>query len=281
MPAQVPRLITLDVGRTPAERQSRREPLCIAELLSLIEELANLGVARIRLLLHDVEAIDDLERLIQYARRRRCAITTVCRTHADAASIATIAEAGPEAIAIPLHSHMADVHHAVGSEIEWSQSIHLATAVHETGLPLEIETTITSQNALPLMPLREVVESLHAASWHLDFSSSRLTDAIATTAAVTLIHIAASGGMRVSVHELPFLRQIVRRHPTLPVVLTVSGAEEGMHVSWSGDVRSNGIVIGNVRVQTFDTIQELSRGYRSPGDGFGASRPCHRSEFFR
>ena len=164
MTAQVPRLITLDVGRTLAERQSKREPLCIAEMLSLIEELADLGVERIRLLLHDVEAIDDLERLIQYARRRRCAVTAVCRTHVDAACIATIAEAGPDAI------------------------------------------------------------------------------------------------------ELPFLRQIVRPHSTLPVVPALSGADEAMHVSWSGDVSSGGIVLGNVRVQTFDTIQELSRvSTRTPG----------------
>jgi len=158
MTFQALRLIVLDVGNKPAERLPKIEPLCIAEMLSLIEELADLGVERIRLLLHDAEAIDDLERLIEYARRRRCAVTTVCRTHADAASIATIAGARPDAIAIPLHSHTADVHHAVGSEIEWSESIHLAAAVHETDIPLEIETAITPQNALALMPLSEVVD---------------------------------------------------------------------------------------------------------------------------
>jgi len=279
MTFQALRLIVLDVGNKPAERLPKIEPLCIAEMLSLIEELADLGVERIRLLLHDAEAIDDLERLIEYARRRRCAVTTVCRTHADAASIATIAGARPDAIAIPLHSHTADVHHAVGSEIEWSESIHLATTVHETGIPLEIETAITPRNALALMPLGEVVESLHAASWHLDFSRVRLSDAIATAAATALVHIAASGRLRISVHELPLLRRGDRNL----ALVTTTGADEAMHVSWSGDVRTGGVILGNVRVQTFDTIQELSRGYAAthlPPAGSRALRPCHRSEFF-
>jgi len=264
MTFQVPRLITLDVGRSSAGRQTKREPLCIDEMLSLAGELADLGVARMRLLLHDVNAIDDLERLTAYARRRRCAVTVVCRTHADAASIGAIAEARPDAIAIPLHSHTAEIHKLVGGGIDWSWSIHLASAVHETGLLLEIETAITPGNALPLMPLSEVVESLHAASWHLDFSQARLNDAISTAAATALIHIAASGCLRLSVHELPFLRQIVRQHATLLPLLLMTDAAEAMHVSSSGDVRVSGIVVGNVRVQTFDTIQERSRSYVLP-----------------
>jgi hypothetical protein len=256
-----PRLVTLDIGHRSIDRHAKTEPLCIDEMLSLIGELADLGVGRMRFLLHDVEAIDDLERLIQYARGRRCATTAVCRTHADAASIAAIACARPDAIAIPLHSHSADVHDAVGSEIEWSQSIHLATAVHETGMPLEIETAIEPRNALPLMPLSEVVESLHAASWHLDFSHARLSDGIATSAATALIHIAASGRLRVSVHELPFLHQIVRQHASGLPLMAITGAADTMHVSWSGDVRRGGrdIVVGNVRIHALDTIQELSR----------------------
>lgn len=282
MTFQVPRLITLDVGRTPADRQTTREPLCIDEMLSLVEELADLGVARIRLLLHDVGAVDDLERLIPYARRRRCAVTVVCRTHADAASIGIIAEARPDAIAIPLHSHTADIHNSIDGQIGWSGSIHLAAAVHETGIPLEIETAVTPRNALPLMPLSEVVESLHAASWHLDFSRARLSDALATSAATALIHIAANGRLRVSVHELPFLRQIVRQHATLLQVLMMTDAAEAMHVSSSGDVRSGGIVVGNVRIQTFEAIQERSRSYVRgiPDAGLRVLQPCRRSELF-
>ncbi|HEX7680332.1 MAG TPA: radical SAM protein [Thermoanaerobaculia bacterium] len=284
MTFQIPRLITLDVGRPSAGRQTKREPLCIDEMLSLAEELADLGVARMRLLLHDVSAIDDLERLTAYARRRRCAVTVVCRTHADAASIGAIAEAMPNAIAIPLHSHTADIHKLVDGGIDWSWSVHLATAVHETGIPLEIETAITPGNALPLMPLSEVVESLHAASWHLDFSHARLSDAITTSAATALIHIAARGRLRVSVHELPFLRQIVRQHTVLLPLLMMTDAAEAMHVSSSGDVRVNDIIVGNVRVQTFDTIQERSRSYvvsGIPDAGLRVVQPCRRSEFFQ
>lgn len=260
-----PRLVTLDIGRPSIDRQTAVEPLCIDETLSLIGELADFGVERMRFLLHDAEALDDLERMIQYARRRRCAVTAVCRTHVDTASIAVIAGAGPDAIAIPLHSHIADVHHAVGNEIEWSQSIHLATTIHDTGIPLEIETAILPMNVLPLMPLSEVVESLHAASWHLDFSNARMSDALATSAATALIHIAASGRMRITVHELPFLRAVVLQHAaglpaaTAPLVATTSAAE-AMHISQAGDVHTSGtgILLGNARVQTLDTMQELS-----------------------
>lgn len=264
-----PRVITFDIGRPPTDRFTTAEPLCIAEMLSLIEELADLGVERIRLLLHNVEALDDFERLIHYARGRRCKVTAVCRAAADAASITAIAAAKPDAIAVPLHSHTADIHRAVAGEIDWSQSIYLARTVRETGMALEIETTITSGNALPLLPLSEVVESLHAASWHLDFSRARLSDAIATSAATALVHIAASGRMRVSVHELPLLRGIVRRHaaglpPATPPLVVTTGVTDTMHVSWSGDVQTGGVVVGNVRAQTLDTIQELSRARRKP-----------------
>jgi hypothetical protein len=266
-----PRIITLDIGHRSIDRRPTAEPLCIDEMLSLIGEFADLGVERMRFLLHDVKAIDDLERLIQYARRRRCAVTVVCRTHADAASIVAIAEVEPDAIAIPLHSHTADVHHAVGSEIEWSQSIHLATTVHETGTPLEIETSILRTNALPLMPLSEVVESLHAASWHLDFSNARLSDALATSAATALIHIAASGRIRISVHELPFLRQIVLQHAaglpaaTPPLVATTSAAE-AMHVTWAGDVRTTeaDIFAGNIRLQALAVIFDRTGTFGAP-----------------
>ena len=283
MTFQVPRLITLDVGRPSAGRQTKREPLCIDEMLSLTGELADLGVARIRLLLHDVSAIDDLERLTAYARRRRCAVTVVCRTHADTASIGDIADARPDAMAIPLHSHNAEIHKLVDGGMDWSWSIHLASAVHDSGIPLEIETAITPGNALPLMPLSEVVESLHAASWHLDFSHARLSDAITTSAATALIHIAARGHLHVSVHELPFLRRIVGEHATLPGALMMTDAAEAMHVSSSGDVRVNDVVVGNVRVQTFDTIQERSRSYVQrgiPDAGYRVLQPCRHSELF-
>jgi hypothetical protein len=275
------RIVTLDVGHRLVDRRTMVEPLCIDEMLSLIGELADLGVERMRFLVHDVEAIDDLERLIPYARRRRCAVTAVCRTHVDTASIVAIAEAGPDAIAVPLHSHIADVHRAVGSEIAWSQSIHLATTVLDTGIPLEIETTILPRNVLPLMPLSEVVESLHAASWHLDFSNARLSDALATSAATALIHIAANGRLRISVHELPFLRTIVLQHAaglpaaTPPLVATTSAAE-AMHISRTGDVRTSnaGILVGNVRAQALDTMQEPSRAFVAPAyDGTTAPLP--------
>lgn len=282
MTCQVPRFITLDVGRPSDGRPTKREPLCIDEMLSLAGELADLGVARMRLLFHDVRAIDDLERLTAYARRRRCAVTVVCRTHADAASIRDIADARPDAMAIPLHSHTAEIHKRVDGGIDWSWSIHLASAVHETGIPLEIETAVTPGNALPLMPLSEVVESLQAASWHLDFSHARLNDAVSTSAATALIHIAARGRLRVSVHELPFLRRIVRQHAPLLPLLTMTDAAEAMHVSSAGDVRVSDLVVGNVRVQTLDTIQERPPGYVLPAiadAGMRVLQPCRRTVF--
>jgi hypothetical protein len=55
-----------------------------------------------------------------------------------------------DAIAIPLHSHTADIHKSVDAGDRLEPEHHLATAVHETGIPLEIETAITARNALPL-----------------------------------------------------------------------------------------------------------------------------------
>lgn len=54
-----PSLVTLDIGHRSIDRHAKIEPLCIDEMLSLIGELADLGVERMRFLLHDVEAIDD------------------------------------------------------------------------------------------------------------------------------------------------------------------------------------------------------------------------------
>jgi len=264
-----PRLVVLDLGHPSPDRLSgATERLCIAELLSLVNELADLGVGETRLVLHDIDALDDLARLIEYARRRRCSVTAVWLARADAGAIGEVASAKPDAIAVPLHSHTAATRQANdGKVMDWNGSIHLAAAVRSTGSPLEIETAMVPTNALPILPLSEAVESLHPASWRLDFSHARLTEASAAAVATAIAQVAELSHMHVSVHELPALRRLIMQRPTqlLPAhqaLLATTGAAESMHITWSGDVQNDGdLVAGNVRLQTLAAIYQRSPVY--------------------
>jgi hypothetical protein len=261
-----PCLVTLDIGRSTYDQAAGSEPLCFAEQLSIVDEIADLGVGQLRLLFHDREEIESVVRLTEYARRRRCAVTVVLRTEVEESLIREISALKPAAIAIPLHSHAAALHQAIaGRVIEWSRSIHLAAAVWESGAELEIESAIATQNAFPLQPLCEVVEALHASSWRLDFSRSSLPHGTATAAANAIVHAASACRTRITVHDLPLLRGILRRplgEPQRnPPFLTTTASADSMHLTWFGDVRTGETatpIAGSVRIQTLAAIYELS-----------------------
>jgi hypothetical protein len=253
-----PRLVTLDIGRNLRDQTDGGEPLCFAEQLSIIGEIASLGVGetRLRLLFHDPDEIESVVRLTDYARRRHCQVTVVCHTAIDGPLMREICALKPHAIAVPLHSHDAALHDSLaGPGPDWSQSIHLATALRLAGAMVEIESTLTSRNLNHLLPLSEVVESLQAASWRLDYSRANITGELASAAAVAILHIAATGGLQLIVHGLPQLDRALPyataglRPAMLPFLESTSSAD-AMHISWFGDLHAGATlspVAGSVR----------------------------------
>ena len=265
-----PRLVVIDLGRPSFGHEGEAaERLCIDELVSIVNELADLGIAETRLVLHDLDAIDDLARLIEYARRRRCSVTAVWRAPGDGAEIADIARAKPDAIAIPLDTTVAAIRmrRADRNVLEWSRSVLLAEAVRVTGAPLEIETQILPGHSVPILCLSEVVESLRPASWRIDFSHARLTEPAAAAVAAAIAEVAEQGHVHLSVHELPPLGRLVRQRmaalrPADSALLVMSGAAESMHITWCGDVQTDSsLLAGNIRHQTLEAIYELSPAY--------------------
>lgn len=256
-----PRLVTLHL---PDRAAQSHEVLCTDELLVLVDELADAGVNAARFFVRDPHVADDSLRVIEHARRRKLAPVAALRGAADSSAIALLAEAGASTIAIPLHSHNATTHEAVEEHGDWGRSVHLANVVRDFGAALEIETRVTSINAVPLLPLLEVVDTLECARWRLDFHD--MHSGVATTAATTLLlHAASRGGLQVIVHGLPQLRQAIETpvgdlpRPNLRC-LTMIDAGEAMEISACGDIRIEGSACGfpaNVRQMAIDAVYRL------------------------
>ena len=263
--SSVPSLITIDFR--PGVRRPGREPLCIDELLVLVDEIADLGVPHARFVVPAGEPDEDVLRTIEHAQRRKLhpavAFDGAFNRCAEQPLLCAIAEAGASAIAVPLHSHNAAIHRSVGGpDARWSQSIRLASLVRDCGVPLEIETRITHANALPLFPLMEMIEAMHGAQWRLDFRGSNAGDTVATTMSIVILHAAASGRLRIIVHDFPQLAAVLTtrcglfRTPDL-ANLTIINAGEAMRVSRCGDIAFDDREprhAGNIRSQPIDFL---------------------------
>jgi hypothetical protein len=218
------------------------EPLCVEEMLALINELADLGVPALRFTTDAIAASDGMLRAVEHARRRKLAPIVALRGRADGTLIGPIVEAGAAAIAIPLHSHVASIHRAVAeSRSHWSRSIALAGVVRDSGGALEIETHVTPLNVFPLLPLMEEIEVLGAARWRLTFDGSNFGRTAAITASTVVMHAAARERLRIVVHGLPQVSAILANplgwfQPPELTNLTLIHTDETMRISCCGDV---------------------------------------------
>jgi hypothetical protein len=264
-----PRLVTIDLSSMPfADAAIGAQPLCIEEMLSLINELADLGVPAVRFTIDATEASDGMLRAIEHARRRKLAPIVTLRGCSDGALIGPIVKAGAATIAVPLHSHVASIHQAVAEgHGDWSRSIGLAGLVRDAGGSLEIETCVTSANALPLLPLMEEIEVLGAAQWRLTFDGSNIGSALAITASTAVMHAAARDRLQIIVHDLPQLSAILAKplgwfQPPVLTNLKIMNAGEAMRISYCGDVyfdQPGSGRAGSIRQALIDAIEPLLR----------------------
>jgi len=259
MLVHVPRLVTIEVGSSPGS-------LCAEEILSVINEIADLTVGSARFVLHDHEAIDTLVRVAEHAQYRDVnAIISLPR--GDERALRAAASIAPAAIALPLQSHCEMLHDAIAGDCcTWRETAAFAAIARHEGIAVELETRVVSANAYELVTIAGVATALHASRWRVDFSLVKPHP----SATSVILGVAGRGALAITVHALPQLRLALLQQMTgdfrVPDLRRLSSIDraESVHIAHDGAVvipgRANEIA-GSVRRQTVAGIFNGSETY--------------------
>lgn len=244
----VPRLVTIEAGSAPGS-------LCLEEILSLVNEIAELTVGTVRFVLRDGGALDTLLRAAEHAQYRNVD-AIISLPHADEHSLQAAREITPAAIALPLQSHREEL----------AETAAFAAIARQGSIPVELETHVTVANATQLVSIASVATALHAQRWRVDFSAVKPHP----SAAGLILAVVERGGLAVTVHALPQLRLALlhqmtteQRVPDLRMLSSIDRVES-MHVAHDGAViipRRAHEIAGSVRRQTIAGIFNSSPSY--------------------
>lgn len=251
MPAASPRVVTIEI----AHEDAGREPaLCAAEILSVVNGLADIHIGCIRFVATAPDHDRKLLRAVRMAAQRNLP-ATVSMAIADEALVRELASVRPTAIAVPLHGATAAVHTLVAPALGWSDSIALAVAARVERAAMEVETRVTPSSLGQLERLATLLESLDAQRWALDFSGIDLQDDARATEEL-LLDLAGRDRLDLTVYDLPRLRQRIlerlRRGATVPDLrrLSLIDTAQCIRIANSGEIFTEGPrseSIGHVR----------------------------------
>lgn len=248
-----PRVVTIEI----AHEDAGREPaLCAAEILSVVNGLADIHVGCLRFVATASDHDRKLLRAVRLAAQRDLP-ATVSMAVADEALLRELALVRPTAIAVPLHGATAGVHTLAAPALGWSDSIALAVAARIERATLEVETRVTPSCLGQLERLATLIESLDAQRWALDFSGIDLQhDARATEE--LLLDLAGRDRLFLTVYDLPRLRQRIlerlRRRAAVPDLrrFTLIDTAQCLRIANDGEIFTEGPrceSIGHVRRQ--------------------------------
>ena len=252
---RIPKIVTLAIGEDPTASPSSTHLLCADEILSLINELADLHVGSVRFALRDTGAVDSLSRASAHAIRRGL-LTTITLDASEDDIVADAIALAPFAIAVPLHGP------ALGGG--WHDTTRTIATIRDGKVPVEVESRITRTNATGLLPLWAAASIAGATRWRIDCGVERLPAALTASVASMILDVAAGDDVSIIVHELPVLRivllqEITRRHYRVPDLrrLTLLDAADTLFISARGDVQRSewsGETLGNVRLESIEQL---------------------------
>jgi hypothetical protein len=258
----VPRLVTIEIGGSGGrDIPDARKPLCPDELVTIVNELADLRVRTVRFAVLDTMDRGILSRPAAHARHRGLATIVALLTPPAKDAVRDIALLRPTTIAVPLNGHIAAIHGAIPGGLAWGDAVAITTTIAHSGVPPAIETRASCYNAASLRPLAELIENLGVTLWSIDFRDVQLPPQTLSMAADVILDIAARDVLTIAVHDLPIIRPALlgRLHTAARRVpdfrrLDLLERGETIVISADGDVTRDGLVVGNVRTQAVNRV---------------------------
>lgn len=285
-----------------ADAQPRRSPreLDHAEGMRLIDDLAGFGSPILVLTGGDPLTRDDLEELAAHATARglRVALTPSATPRVTDERIRALVDAGVRRVALSVDGATAATHDGMrqvpGS---YARTLRILNAVHDAGVPIQVNSTVTRHTVGELEQLADLVASLGPAMWSVFFlvavGRGQQTDMLTPEAHEEAFELLADLDerlpFRVKVTEAPPFRRIVATRaaragvaPRPEQMLPVRDGKGFMFVSHEGDVCPSGFLpvsAGNVRDLSPVAIYRDSELFRSLRDDDALRGKCGRCGF--
>lgn len=237
-----------------ADAQATRHPdeLTTAEGKELLESVSEFGANQLVVLSGgDPCKRDDLSELVAYGTDTGLSMT-LTPSGTDALTgpvIEELADAGLRRIALSIDGPDPTSHDEFrGEEGSFEQTMRAAKAVHDAGLPLQINTTVCQWTVDYLPAMRELVDDLDAVLWSVFFlvpvGRGRVLDPLPPERAeevmswLATVQDKASFGLKTT--EAPHYRRVRRQRDGEDSRL--GGAIAGDN---SGDARRSGVIAGD------------------------------------
>lgn len=248
----------------------------------------------------DPMARPDVFQILEYGRELglHMAITPASTPSLTDQVVADLAEAGVVRMALSLDGATAAEHDAFrGQEGSFDVIIRAAGAARRVGLPIQINTTVTRENAGEMCKIADLVESLGAVAWELFFLvpvgrgsvleplGARETEALLRW----LYRRERRASFKVVTVEAPFYRRVGRQieieekdagRPARRDLAALGSTGDGngfVFVSHTGEVFPSGFLPlsgGNVRERSLVDIYRDSQLFRSMRDPEALGGKC-------
>ena len=150
--------------------KARANELSPAGALSLVEQIADLGVKSITLIGGEVYLRRDWLQIVAALRARGLAVTVTTggrgftRTLAEAAR-----EAGVQAVSVSLDG-LGDTHNGLRGHASFERGLAALWAVRDAGLPVAINSQLNRRNQQELEPLYELLVQNGAYAWQISLT---------------------------------------------------------------------------------------------------------------
>ncbi len=188
------------------------DELTTSEGEALLDAIAGMGTAEIRLCGGDPALRHDLSGLVAHARGAKLSVTLV------AAGTSTMTErrlselraAGLSRVSVPIHGFNADAHDAFwGCEGSFAETLRLLGDADAAGLETAVETIVHAGNERHLQTMSYLVAELGASSWTLMFEpDTQLSPAGAEVVWETLLALEDRGRVAIGALGAPALARM-------------------------------------------------------------------------
>jgi len=285
--------------RADAKPERHPDELTTAEGKRLLDDAAEFGDGQLVVLSGgDPLARADLTELISHGDDigHRMTITPSGTASLTPDRVEALADAGVQRMALSLDGATRESHDRFRGEESFGDTLTAARAARETGLPLQINTTVCAETVGELPEIRDRVRDLGAVLWSVFFlvpvGRGRILDPISPERAEAVMEwlhdVAEAERFGVKTTEAPFYRRIgLQRDGDGAAVRRRGGVTAGRgfaFVSHTGETYPSGFLpksAGNVRDRSVVDIYRNAELFESLRDPDQFAGKCGACEFRR